>query len=141
MMNVSVSASLESNLTFVGGPSTAVSVPCSASEIVPTSPTSCALSVPLAPLNEYVVANDSATFTRRDHDVGNGSAKAPLAVAWLVTGPVMLPSFVEKLTYGGAVAVLFGLGRTGGMMLVSGLVDLIWGALFLIVYARTPPGP
>jgi hypothetical protein len=49
----------------------------------------------------------------------------------------MLPSFVEKLTYGGAVLVLFGLGRTGGTTLVSGLVDLIWGALFLVVYART----
>jgi hypothetical protein len=54
---------------------------------------------------------------------------------------VMLPSFVEKLTYGGALLVLFGLGRTGGTMLVSGLVDLVWGALFLVVYARTPPGP
>lgn len=51
--------------------------------------------------------------------------------------PVMLPAFLEKLGYGGAVLVLAALGRAGGVILVTALIDLALGLLFLMAFART----
>lgn len=53
--------------------------------------------------------------------------------------PMMIPSFIEKLGAGGAVVVLFLQGRSSD--LVFGLIDLLFGALFVSVWLRTKRGP
>lgn len=72
-----------------------------------------------------------------------------VAVAWQVAflmmsrdpvryRPIMIASILEKLGYGLATAVLFTLGRAGGVVLGTGLVDLLLGALFAVAYVKTP---
>src|SRR5215510_4273175 len=46
--------------------------------------------------------------------------------------PMILPSVLEKVSFGAASIVLFGLGRLQGMILAAGVIDLIWAALFLV---------
>ena len=72
-----------------------------------------------------------------------------VAVAWqigflvLAKDPVryramMIPAIIEKATFGIAVGVLFALNRASLPMLGFGFVDLIFGALFVVAYIRTP---
>ena len=52
--------------------------------------------------------------------------------------PIMLPSILEKLGFGGACVVLFALQRLSPSMLAGGIVDLIFAALFAYAYVKTP---
>jgi hypothetical protein len=72
-----------------------------------------------------------------------------VAVAWqvafLVIGtdpvryrPIMLPSVLEKATFGFAVPILYLQGRVSGVVFGFSTVDLVLGALFLVAYFRTP---
>jgi hypothetical protein len=76
---------------------------------------------------------------------------AGVAVAWQVAflviardpprfRPMMPPAVLEKVTYGGAVLALFAAGRVAPPILLTGLVDLFLGALFLTAYLRGPSG-
>jgi hypothetical protein len=49
----------------------------------------------------------------------------------------MIPSVIEKASFGIAVIVLFLLNRVGPVMLGAGAIDLILGALFVAAYAKT----
>ena len=51
--------------------------------------------------------------------------------------PIMIPSILEKIGYGGAVIVLYAQGRMHAQDLVFGLVDLLFDALFALAFART----
>jgi len=51
--------------------------------------------------------------------------------------PMMIPSIVEKIGYGGAVVVLYGQGRMHGQDLAFGLADLLFAALFAVAFLRT----
>jgi hypothetical protein len=53
--------------------------------------------------------------------------------------PLMIPSVVEKFSYGAAVVVLVLRGRMHRSDLVFGGVDLLFGVLFAIAYLKTPP--
>jgi hypothetical protein len=50
---------------------------------------------------------------------------------------MMIPSVMEKAGFGIPVVVLFLEGRTSGMTLVFGSVDLLLGGLFIVAYLRT----
>jgi hypothetical protein len=50
---------------------------------------------------------------------------------------LMLPSILEKLSFGGACIVLFATDRLGGQMLSAGLFDLVLGALFAVSWFTT----
>lgn len=50
---------------------------------------------------------------------------------------MMLPAVLEKATFGLVAVVLFLLGRVSAVMLGFGIVDLIFGALFVVAYAKT----
>lgn len=52
--------------------------------------------------------------------------------------PLMIPSLLEKFSYGVAVVLLVGQGRMHASDLVFGGVDLLLGVLFAIAYFRTP---
>jgi hypothetical protein len=73
---------------------------------------------------------------------------AGVALAWQVAfliiardparyRPIMLAAILEKATFGFATIALFLEERLSGMMLVAGLGDLVWGALFLVAWWKT----
>jgi hypothetical protein len=51
--------------------------------------------------------------------------------------PLMLPSILEKLSFGVATVVLFAQGRLAALMLGAGLLDLVFAGLFAVAYVRT----
>ena len=53
--------------------------------------------------------------------------------------PLMIPSMLEKFTYGAAVVVLVLQGRMRLSDMVFACTDLLLGVLFVIAYVKTPP--
>jgi len=53
--------------------------------------------------------------------------------------PLMIPSILEKASYGVAVLVLVSQGRMHPSDLVFGCTDLLLGILFVVAYFKTPP--
>jgi hypothetical protein len=53
--------------------------------------------------------------------------------------PIMIPSILEKVGYGGAVIVLFAQGRMHPQDLAFGLVDIFLAALFVVAFVKTKP--
>lgn len=51
---------------------------------------------------------------------------------------MMIPSMVEKFSFGIAVITLFVLGRVSAVILGISCVDLLFGFLFILGYAKTP---
>lgn len=51
----------------------------------------------------------------------------------------MIPAVLEKFSFGIAVAVLYVQERVPGLVLVFGILDLVWGMLFLLAFWRTAP--
>jgi hypothetical protein len=51
--------------------------------------------------------------------------------------PLMIPSFFEKLSYATVVAVLFVQGHMRVPEFVLGIVDLLFGVLFVTAFVRT----
>ena len=51
--------------------------------------------------------------------------------------PLMIPSVLEKLTYGTAVVLLVGQGRMHASDMAFGGIDLLLGILFVVAYFRT----
>jgi hypothetical protein len=52
--------------------------------------------------------------------------------------PLIIPSVIEKFTYGIAVVILVVQGRMHASDMVFGGVDLLLGILFVIAYIKTP---
>jgi hypothetical protein len=52
--------------------------------------------------------------------------------------PLMLPAVLEKLAWGVPVVILYAQGRLPPPALVTGIIDLILCALFLVAYLKTP---
>jgi hypothetical protein len=50
--------------------------------------------------------------------------------------PFMIPSILEKVAYGGAVAILFLEGRLRASDLLFGMADLLFAALFIVAYRK-----
>jgi hypothetical protein len=53
--------------------------------------------------------------------------------------PMMLPSILEKFTFGPAVVVLYMQGRVSLSVLAAGLIDMVLGVLFVLAWRRTAP--
>jgi hypothetical protein len=49
---------------------------------------------------------------------------------------VMVPAIVEKLSFGVAMITLFTDDRLSAQILAAGLLDLMFGALFIIAYLK-----
>jgi hypothetical protein len=52
---------------------------------------------------------------------------------------MMIPSILEKATFGVAVVILFLQQRTSSMILGFAIIDLTLGALFALAYVKTSP--
>jgi len=50
---------------------------------------------------------------------------------------MMIPSILEKTSFGFAVLVLFFCGRTSSMILAFGTIDLMLAAAFVLAYRKT----
>lgn len=50
--------------------------------------------------------------------------------------PLMIAAVVEKFSYGLATLALYRQGRLAGLILVTGLIDLILGTLFAVAYQK-----
>src|SRR4051794_880653 len=55
--------------------------------------------------------------------------------------PLMIPSVLEKASFGFAAIALFVGGRLSGQMLGAGMIDLAIGVLFVMAYMRRPASP
>jgi hypothetical protein len=75
---------------------------------------------------------------------------AGVAVAWQIAflliardpvryRPFMIPAIVEKFSFGFAALVLLAQRRIPGPALAGGILDLIWGVLFLFAFLRWTP--
>ena len=51
--------------------------------------------------------------------------------------PLMLAALLEKLSFGGAVAILYSVDRVSIGVLLAGTLDLILGALFVAAFIAT----
>lgn len=51
---------------------------------------------------------------------------------------LMLFGILEKVSYGLAVPMLYAAQRVPGVIVLAGVVDLVWAALFAIAYGKTP---
>jgi hypothetical protein len=100
---------------------------------------------PLYFLFDLISRNDPPPITHPGFFYGF----AGLALAWqfvfLVIAtdparyrPLMLPSMLEKFSYGIAVVVLVLQGRTRSSDLVFAVTDLLLGVLFVFAYLKTP---
>lgn len=54
---------------------------------------------------------------------------------------MMLPAILEKLSFGVAAVVLYGMGRLAPSMLGAGTIDLALAVLFLLAFRATPDAP
>jgi hypothetical protein len=54
--------------------------------------------------------------------------------------PLMIPSIIEKFSYGGAVVILVLQQRMRSSDLLFAGTDLLLGALFVVAYFKTPRG-
>ena len=52
--------------------------------------------------------------------------------------PLMPITWLEKLSFGGAAAVLMALGRIPTPVFALGMLDLLLGALFVAAWLKTP---
>jgi hypothetical protein len=52
--------------------------------------------------------------------------------------PIMIPSMLEKIGFGGAAVVLYMQSRLSGSDLVLGCIDLFLASLFLVAFLKTP---
>jgi hypothetical protein len=52
---------------------------------------------------------------------------------------LMLAGVIEKVSFGGAVAILYAMGRVSIGVLLAGTLDLILGALFVAAFTTTRP--
>jgi hypothetical protein len=55
--------------------------------------------------------------------------------------PMMIPSVLEKLSYGVAVVTLYSQGRMKAGDLTFGFADLLLGVLFLVAFSNTAAAP
>ncbi len=51
---------------------------------------------------------------------------------------MMIPSIIEKFSFAFAVIALYLQNRVAPLMLGAGLIDLVFGLLFVLAYVKTP---
>lgn len=50
----------------------------------------------------------------------------------------MLPSALEKISFRVAALILYAQGRLDALLAGAGVIDLLFAALFLVAYGKTP---
>jgi hypothetical protein len=101
---------------------------------------------PLYFLFDLISRNDPPQITHPGFFYGFAGAALAWQIAFLFIAqdparfrPLMIPSILEKASYGVAVLVLVLQGRMHPSDLVFGCTDLLLGILFVVAYFKTPP--
>ena len=104
--------------------------------------------LPIYFLEERIGRDEPPAITHAEYFYGFLGAGLSWQVAFLILSrdpirfrPLMIPSVLEKATFGIAVIVLFAGGRVSGRLLTFGLIDLAIGILFVVAYVRTARSP
>ena len=99
---------------------------------------------PLYFMFDVIGRNDPPPITHPGFFYGFAGAALAWQVAFFLIAkdplrhrPLMIPSVLEKFSYGAAVVLLVGQGRMHASDLVFGGVDLLLGTLFVIAYFKT----
>jgi len=102
------------------------------------------LLAPLYFMFELIGANDPPPITHPGFYYGFVGVALAWQLAFFIIAsdpvrfrPMMIPSIVEKVAYGGAMAVLYLQRRMHVQDLAFGLIDLLFAALFAVAYVRT----
>ena len=95
-------------------------------------------------LEEVISARSTAPISHPENFYGFIGVALAWQVAFLVIAgdvlrlrPLMIPAFLEKLAFGGAVVVLFAFGRIDAAVLGFGVLDLLIGGFFVAAWVRT----
>lgn len=103
---------------------------------------------PLYFLFDSIGRNNPPPITHPDFFYGFVGVALAWQIAFVVIAtdpvrfrPLMIPSILEKLSYGIAVFVLVSQGRVHKPALAFGGVDLLLGILFVVSYLKTPSRP
>jgi hypothetical protein len=94
-------------------------------------------------LEERVGRDDPPAITHPEYFYGFLGVAVAWQVAFLVVArdpvryrPLMLAAVLEKATFGIAVLALFAQQRASSSLVVFGVVDLVWGVLFLTAHQK-----
>jgi hypothetical protein len=100
---------------------------------------------PLYFMFELIGRNDPPPITHPGFFYGFAGLALSWQIAFLFIAtdparhrPLMIPSVLEKVTYGAAVIVLVLQNRTHPSDLVFAATDLLLGVLFVVAYFKTP---
>ena len=95
-------------------------------------------------MEQRVGQDDPPAITHPEYFYGFVGVAVAWQVAFLVIGqdPVryrlfMIPAILEKAIFGIAVFLLFAQQRLAVQVLILGMIDLIWGGLFVAAYWQT----
>jgi hypothetical protein len=104
------------------------------------------LMTPLYFLFDSIGRNDPPPITHPAFFYGFAGAALAWQIAFFIIAadparyrPLIVPSFLEKFAYGGALVALFVQGRMRAPDLVFGIADLVLGALFVVAYRTIGP--
>jgi hypothetical protein len=96
---------------------------------------------------DVISRNDPPAITHPGFFYGFASAALAWQIAFFFIAkdpiryrPLMIPSIFEKTSYALAVIILVLQGRMHRSDLVFGVVDLLFGAMFLLSYIKTKSG-
>lgn len=97
-------------------------------------------------LEERIGREDPPAITHPEYFYGFVGVAVAWQVAFLLIAQdppryrlFMIPSILEKATFGIGILVLFAQQRVSNTMLAGGCIDLVWGVLFLVAYRRSIP--
>ena len=103
---------------------------------------------PLYFLFEEIARKDPPPITHPGFYYGFAGTALAWQIAFLVIArdpvrhrPLMIPSILEKVLYGGAVVILVQQGRTNPRDLLFAGIDLLFAVLFLFAFLRTGSDP
>ena len=98
---------------------------------------------PLYFIHDLIGRNDPPPITHPAFYFGFAGVALAWQIAFFIIAtdpirfrPLMIPSALEKIGYGGAVTVLFLQKRLQAPDLVFGLIDLVLAVLFLVAFSR-----
>ena len=100
--------------------------------------------VPQYFLEERIGRDDPPPITHPEHFYAFLGVAVAWQVAFLVIAqdpvryrPMMIPAILEKAGFAIAAPVLFAQQRISGVVLGFGILDLMWGILFVVAFCRT----
>lgn len=98
-------------------------------------------------LEERIGIEQPPPITHPEHFYGFTGVALAWQVAFLIVARdparyrlLMLPAILEKASFGIAALVLFAQQRVPGAVVVFGLIDLVWGALFAAAFRAVRGG-